>query len=93
MQEFHPFNPNDDQTKSMSNPPRDITTPWDTYKKFKLLNTCKAAGPDEVPNFVYMEYAEISLYPISGLINCSLRHQLLPSLWKFANIILIPKEK
>jgi hypothetical protein len=88
MQEFDPFNPNDDQTNSMSDQPLDITTPWETYK---LLSTSKAPGPDEVPNVVYKEYAEILACPISSLINCSLWHQLLPSLWKLANII--PKEK
>jgi hypothetical protein len=76
----------------MSDQSLDITTPWETYKKLKLLSTSKAPGPDEVPNFV-KEYAEILACPISSLINCSLRHQLLPSWWKLANIIPIPKEK
>ena len=93
MQEFDPFNPNDDQTTSMSDQPLDITTPWETYNKLKLLSTSKAPGPDDVPNFVYKEYAEILACPISSLINCSLSHQFLPSLWKLANIIPIPKEK
>ena len=93
MQEFDPFNPNDDQTTSMSDQPLDITTPWETYNKLKLLSTSKAPGPDDVPNFVYKEYAEILACPVSSLINCSLRHQFLPSLWKLANIIPIPKEK
>ena len=93
MQEFDPFNPNDDQTTSMSDQPLDITTLWETYNKLKLLSTSKAPGPDDVPNFVYKEYAEILACPISSLINCSLRHQFLPSLWKLDNIIPIPKEK
>ena len=93
MQEFDPFNPNDDQTTSMSDHPLDITTPWETYNKLKLLSTSKAPGPDDVPNFVYKDYAKILACPISSLINCSLRHQFLPSLWKLANIIPIPKEK
>ncbi len=93
MQEFDPYNPNDDQRNSMSDQPLDISTPWETYNKLKLLSTSKAPGPDEVPNFDYKEYAEILACPISSLINCSLRHQLLPSLWKLANIIPIPKEK
>jgi hypothetical protein len=33
LQEFDPFNPNDDQTNSMSDQPLDITTPWETYNK------------------------------------------------------------
>jgi hypothetical protein len=33
MQEFDPFNPNDDQTNSMSDQPLDITTLWKTYNK------------------------------------------------------------
>jgi hypothetical protein len=86
MQEFDPFNPNDDQTNSMSDQPLDITTPLETYNKLKLRSTSKAPGPDEVPSFVYEEYAEILACPISSLFNCSLRHQLLPSLWKLAYV-------
>ncbi len=92
-QKFDPFIPNDDQPNSMSDQPLDITTPWETYNKLKLLSTSKALGPDGFPNFVYEEHAESLACPISSLINCSLRHQLLPSLWKLGNIIPIPKEK
>ncbi len=72
MQKFDPFNPNDDQPNSMSDQPLDITTPWETYNKLKLLSTSKAPVPDGVPNFVYKEYAKILACPISSLINCSL---------------------
>ncbi len=75
MQEFDPFNPNDDQPNSMSDQPVDITTLWETHNKLKLLSTSKAPGPNEVPNFVYKEYAKILACPISSLVNCSLRHQ------------------
>ena len=42
---------------------------------------------------VYKEFAEILACPISNLINCSFSHQSLPSLWKLANVIPVPKEK
>jgi hypothetical protein len=38
MQEFDPFNRNNDQTNSMSDQHLDITAPWETYKKLKLLS-------------------------------------------------------
>jgi hypothetical protein len=53
--EFDPFNPNDDTNNSMSDQPLDITPPWETYEKLKLLSTSKATGPDEVLNFVYKD--------------------------------------
>jgi hypothetical protein len=49
IQEFDPFNPNDDQTNSMSDQPLDITPPWETYTKLKLLSTSKATGPVDLP--------------------------------------------
>ena len=42
---------------------------------------------------MYKEFAEILACPISNLINCSFSHQSLPSLWKLANVIPVPKEK
>ena len=93
MKELDLFFPIDPQENSISEHSRDITTPWETYKKLKSLNVSKAPGPDAIPNFLYKEFAEILACPISNLINCSSRHQSLPSLWKLANVIPVPKEK
>ena len=93
MKELDPFFPADPQENSISEQPHDITTPWETYKKLKSLNGSKAPGPDAIPNFVYKEFAEFLACPISNLINCSFSHQSLPSLWKLANVIPVPKEK
>ena len=94
MKELDPFFPIDPQENSISDQPRDhITTPWETYKKLESLNVSKAPGTDAIPNFVYKEFAEILTCLISNLINCSFSHQFLPSLWKLANVIPVPKEK
>ena len=52
MKELDPFFPANPQENSISEQPRDITTPWETYKKLKSLNGSKALGPDAIPNFV-----------------------------------------
>ena len=41
---------------------------------------------------MYKEYAEILAGSICTLINSSYRPQIIPTSWKLANIILVPKE-
>ena len=42
------------------------------------LNPRKVAGPDEIPNWLLMEYADILAYPVSMIINCSFAENRLP---------------
>lgn len=62
MQELDPFTPNDNRANRVSDQFDDIITPWETYEKLK------ASGPDEAPNFVFKEHAEIFACLVSSLI-------------------------
>ena len=62
-------------------------------KLLASLNPSKACRPDEIPNWLLKEYAELLAVPVSKIINSSFREQRLPKIWKFANISPLPKVK
>jgi len=62
-------------------------------KLLATLNPSKACGPDEIPNWLLKEYAELLAVPVSKIINSSFKEQRLPKIWKFANISPLPKVK
>jgi hypothetical protein len=70
-----------------------LTNTASVLKKLKSLNPHKARGPDDIPNWILRDYAEILAPSVSDLLNSSYKQKRLPSCWKQANIIPIPKEK
>ena len=63
------------------------------YIKLKSLSGSKAPGPGAIPNFVYKEFAEILACLISNVINRSVSHQSLPSLWKLQTLFQFQKNR
>ena len=63
------------------------------FKLLVALNSSKACGPDEIPNWMLKEYADLLSFPISRIINLSLKEQSLPKIWKFAVVSPLPKVK
>ena len=63
------------------------------FKLLAALNPSKACGPDKIPNWMLKEYAELLSFPISRIINLSLKEQSLPKIWKFADVSPLPKVK
>ena len=59
----------------------------------KQLIRVKAAGPDCVPNWLLREYAEVLVEPVMAILNSSYKEQKLPSPWKLADIVPLPKHK
>ena len=51
MKELDPFFPIDPQENSISDQPRDITTPWETYKKLKSLKCFQSSRSRRNPEF------------------------------------------
>ena len=51
MKELDPFFPIDPQENSISEQPRDVTTPWETYKKLKSLNFFQSSRSRCNPEF------------------------------------------
>ena len=55
------------------------------------LNPFKACSPDKIPNWMLKEYAEPLSFPLSRIINFSLKEQSLTKIWKFAVVSPLPK--
>ena len=66
---------------------------YSVYSRLLTLNPRKACGPDEVPNWLFKEYAEILANPVCNLLNSSFEEQALPASWKYANITPLSKTK
>jgi hypothetical protein len=56
---------------------------------FCSISVHKAAGPDNIPNWVLKGFAHILALPVSMLTNVSFKKEQLPLIWKCANIIII----
>lgn len=57
------------------------------------LNSHKASGPDEIPNWLLKSFSDVLAQPITQIINTSYYEQRLPTMWKTANVTPLPKTK
>ena len=57
------------------------------------LPTNRASGPDKLPNWILKEYSYVLALPVSLILNASYREQCVPTTWKMADIIPLPKTK
>ena len=66
----------------------------EVHTVWTFLSTLKrnAPGPDELPFWIWRDYAYQLAPTITKVFNSSLKKQLAPCLWKLANITPIPKE-
>ena len=62
-------------------------------KKLSKLNPCKVNGPDNIPLWLLKENADILAGPVSDILNYSYREGRLPSSWKHADVVPVPKQK
>ena len=53
-------------------------------KLLASLNPSKTCEPDNIPNWLLKEYAELLAFPVSKIINASFEEQRLLRIWKFA---------
>ena len=90
MQSYHPIESlppfNDDQD------PIDITEVA-VCLPLQKLNPHKASGSDGLPNWLLKEYAVVLADPIRSVLDSTFNEQKLPSSWKLANVIPLPKQK
>ena len=63
------------------------------HKALSKLKINSAAGPDAIPNWCLKEYSIILALPVSLILNASYKEQHLPTLWKKADVIPLPKTK
>jgi hypothetical protein len=71
-----------------------IIQPYMNYEvcnKLCALQTHKATGSDKIPSRILKEFAFILAEPIAIIFNKSLSSNVVPKIWKEANVIPIPK--
>jgi hypothetical protein len=61
-------------------------------QKFLLNLKRTSSGPDELPFWLWRDFAYDLAPIITSVFNSSLKYQTVPLLWKMANILPIPKE-
>ena len=94
LNDFQPLN-----SINFTNTHENIHTPYnslhvseeDVYEVLKSTNPFKASGPDNIPAWIYKQFAEILSLPVSIILNSSYEEQKLPSVWKTSNVVPIPK--
>ena len=77
---------------SIPNGTRIPTIDVNTVKWFLLNQKRTAEGPDQLPHWLWKDYAHQLALIITKIFNGSIMHQSVPSLWKTSNVWLIPKE-
>ncbi len=60
-------------------------------ERLAKLNSRKAMGPDGMPTWVFHAFAPLLAPPICAIFNASIRESTLPTVWKCATIVPIPK--
>ena len=61
-------------------------------EKFLMKQKRTAPGSDEIPYWIWRDYAPYLAPMVTKIVNLSLNQQHVPLIWKLANITPIPKE-
>ncbi|KAI8484572.1 hypothetical protein Bbelb_376790 [Branchiostoma belcheri] len=65
--------------------------PWEMYSKLKNVQARKAAGPDGVPGRIIKEFACEWSIPMTAILNSSVAEGHVPTQWRRANVVPLPK--
>ena len=68
-----------------------IITVTQVEKALQKLDISKSSGPDGIPAWILKQYASFLAYPLASIMNSSIREAYVPSQWKEADIVAIPK--
>ena len=80
-------------TNNATQQPALVVSNESVYKKLMKLNRSKAHGPDSIPGWVLKENADLLAEPIADNLNSSYREGRLPSSWKEADVVPVPKQR
>jgi len=61
------------------------------FNKLERINICKAPGPDDLPNWFLRDFGFALCNPLACIFNSSIKEGVVPSIWKRANVVPIPK--
>ena len=91
--DLSPLNPEVIPEVADVSPDEFIIEPYEVERKLSAINTRKSCGPDDIPNWFWREFSPWLAEPVCAIFNASLRHGVVPTLWKCANIVPLPKKK
>jgi len=63
------------------------------FNKLERINIRKASGPDDLPNWFLRDFGFALCDHLACTFNSSIKEGIVPSIWKKANVIPIPKNK
>ena len=63
----------------------------DVERRLSSLKTNKSTGPDGIPAWVLRDFCQVLAGPLTAIANASLQEGNVCPMWKFANIIPLPK--
>ena len=63
------------------------------FHKLERINIRKAPGPDNLPNWFLRDFAFALSEPLCWIFNSSIQEGVVPTVWKQANIVAVPKVK
>ena len=72
-------------------PDKFIVEPFVVERKLAAIDVRKSCGPDNIPNWLLHDFSRWLAEPICAIYNASLRQGEVPSLWKCANVVPVPK--
>jgi hypothetical protein len=70
-----------------------IIEQYEVFNKLSRINIHKSPGPDGIPNWFLRDFAFAITEPICHIFNTSVSRGIVPSLWKEANVVPIPKSR
>ena len=73
--------------------PPALIQPYEVYKELNRIKPGKSSGPDGIPGRILKEFAVELATPLCEVINSSYQSGTVPSQWKRAIIVPIPKER
>ena len=80
------------ENSTFSIPSQFIIEEIDVYNKLSTIQTNKSPGQDGILNWVLKSYAYILSSPVASIFNASIQESVVPSMWKKADVIPVPKK-
>ena len=68
-----------------------IISPRQVEIELENISLQKATGPDDIPNWVLKTSASLLAGPITSIFNASIAQSRVPTLWKSADVLPLPK--
>ena len=72
--------------------PAPMLYPWEVYEELRKVKISKSSGPDGISPKLIKEFAYELSGPLTDVLNCSFEEGVVPSQWKSAIVVPVPKQ-